>query len=78
MQSISQQVQLDEIIQRLNSLERKVEKIVIPLEKKQAKKDKLTPTHIMFGKWGLADGDGELVDAGPYSKEEAKKRAAAQ
>ena len=29
----------------------------------------------MFGKWGLANADGEIVDKGPYSKEAAKKAA---
>jgi|DEB0MinimDraft_12_1074336.scaffolds.fasta_scaffold462427_1 hypothetical protein len=33
------------------------------------------PKHLGFGKWGLQDNSGQLIDSGPYSKEAAQKAA---
>jgi hypothetical protein len=61
---------------RLEALEKKVERMTIPIgEEKPEPNGKLVPKHIMFGKWGLADPSGELVDKGPYSKDAAVKAA---
>ena len=78
--SIRLEVLSKEILERLNALERKVERLTIPIneisiEGETEPNGKLVPKHIMFGKWGLANEDGELVDTGPYSKDAAKKAA---
>ena len=78
--SIRLEVLSREILERLNALERKVESITIPIneisiEGETEPNGKLVPKHIMFGKWGLDNEDGELVDTGPYSKDAAKKAA---
>ena len=78
--SIRLEVLSREILERLEALEEKVERMTIPVNKFSIADDtkpngKLVPKHIMFGKWGLANEDGELVDTGPYSKDAAKKAA---
>ncbi len=35
----------------------------------------VTPKHLGFGKWGLQNTSGQLIDKGPYSKEAAQKAA---
>ena len=76
--SIRLEVLSREILERLNALERKVESITIPINEISVEPEsngKLVPKHIMFGKWGLADENGEMVDTGPYSKDAAIKAA---
>ena len=76
--SIRLEVLSREILERLNALERKVESITIPINEISVEPEsngQLVPKHIMFGKWGLANEDGEMVDAGPYSKDAAIKAA---
>jgi len=76
--SIRLEVLSREILERLNALERKVESITIPINEISVEPEpngQLVPKHIMFGKWGLANEDGEMVDSGPYSKDAAIKAA---
>ena len=76
--SIRLEVLSREILERLNALERKVESITIPINEISVEPEpngQLVPKHIMFGKWGLADENGEMVDTGPYSKDAAIKAA---
>jgi hypothetical protein len=76
--SIRLEVLSREILERLNALERKVESITIPINEISVEPEpngQLVPKHIMFGKWGLADENGEMVDIGPYSKDAAIKAA---
>ena len=76
--SIRLEVLSREILERLNALERKVESITIPINEISVEGEpngQLVPKHIMFGKWGLADENGEMVDTGPYSKDAAIKAA---
>jgi len=76
--SIRLEVLSREILERLNALERKVESITIPINEISVEPEpngQLVPKHIMFGKWGLADENGEMLDAGPYSKDAAIKAA---
>ena len=74
--SIRLEVAYQDLLKRVEALEMKEERHVIPISKGTAKSNgKLTPKHLMFGKWGLANDDGEIVDKGPYSKDAAKKAA---
>ena len=76
--SIRLEVLSREILERLNALERKVESITIPINEISVEPEpngQLVPKHIMFGKWGLADENGEMIDSGPYSKDAAIKAA---
>ena len=76
--SIRLEVLSQEIIERLNALERKVESITIPINPKitVSTTDKLVPKHLMFGKWGLAHAEtGQIIDEGPYTKAAAHKAA---
>ena len=76
--SIRLEVLSREILERLNALEKKVERITIPVGSISVEPEPnghLVPKHIMFGKWGLADANGEMVDTGPYSKDAAIKAA---
>ena len=76
--SIRLEVLSREMLERLNALEKKVERITIPVGSISVEPEpngQLVPKHIMFGKWGLANEDGEMVDAGPYSKDAAIKAA---
>ena len=66
------------MLERLDALEKKVERITIPINEISVEPEpngQLVPKHIMFGKWGLANEDGEMVDTGPYSKDAAIKAA---
>ena len=76
--SIRLEVLSSEMLERLNALEKKVERITIPVGSISVEPEpngQLVPKHIMFGKWGLADENGEMVDTGPYSKDAAIKAA---
>ena len=74
--SIRLEVAYQDLLKRIEALEMKEERHVIPISKDKAKPNgKLTPKHLMFGKWGLADENGEMVDTGPYSKDAAIKAA---
>ena len=74
--SIRLEVAYQDLLKRVEALEMKEERHVIPISKGTAKSNgKLTPEHLIFGKWGLANEDGEIVDKGPYSKDAAKKAA---
>ena len=74
--SIRLEVAYQDLLKRIEALEMKEERHVIPISKGKAKANgKRTPKHLMFGKWGLADANGEIVDKGPYSKEAANKAA---
>ena len=74
--SIRLEVLSREIMERLDALEKKVDRMTIPIgEEKPEPNGRLVPKHIMFGKWGLADENGEMVDTGPYSKDAAIKAA---
>ena len=74
--SIRLEVLSREILERLDALEKKVERITNPIGSISVESNgQVIPMHIMFGKWGLADENGEMVDAGPYSKDAAIKAA---
>lgn len=69
--SIRLEVAYQELLKRVDALERRLD------EKKDSPSmvGVLTPKHLHFGKWALADNDGNIVDHGPYSKEAAKAAA---
>ena len=76
--SIRLEVLSKEMLERLTVLEKKVERITNPIGSISVEgepNDQLVPKHIMFGKWGLADENGEMVDTGPYAKDAAIKAA---
>jgi len=76
--SIRLEVLSKEMLERLTVLEKKVERITNPIGSISVEGEpngQLVPKHIMFGKWGLANEDGEMVDSGPYSKDAAIKAA---
>ena len=58
--SIRLEVLSSEILERLNALEKKVERITIPVGSISVEHEpngQLVPKHIMFGKWSLAVRD---------------------
>ena len=58
--SIRLEVLSRKILERLNALEKKVERITIPINEISVEPEpngQLVPKHIMFGKWGLAIRD---------------------
>lgn len=69
--SIRLEVAYQELLKRVDALERRLD------EKKDTSSvvGVLIPKHLHFGKWALADNDGNIVDHGPYSKEAAKAAA---
>lgn len=75
--SIRLEVAYQNLLARVDALEKRLDAKTPPVAEPPAiKKDgTLVPKHLHFGKWALADEDGNIVDKGPYSKEAAKAAA---
>jgi|TARA_R110000824_G_scaffold38982_6_gene118485 hypothetical protein len=75
--SIRLEVAYRDLLARVDALEKRLDAKTPPVvEAPEIKKDgTLIPKHLHFGKWALADNDGNIVDHGPYSKEAAKAAA---
>lgn len=72
--SIRLEVAYRDLLERVDALEKRFD-AKSPVEATVETSATLVPKHLHFGKWALADNNGNIVDDGPYSKEAAKAAA---
>lgn len=72
--SIRLEVAYRDLLERVDALEKRLD-AKTPVEATPKADGVLVPKHLHFGKWALADSNGNIVDDGPYSKEAAKAAA---
>jgi len=75
--SIQDRVDIDALLSRVDILEQRLDMLVDVIQKPMTEDTPVFGKHLGFGKWGIADEAGNVIDKGPYKKEEVAQIIAA-
>jgi|2_EtaG_2_1085320.scaffolds.fasta_scaffold82537_1 hypothetical protein len=76
--SIQDRVDIDALLSRVDILEQRLDMLVDVIQEPVIEEDApIHGKHLGFGKWGIADEAGNVIDKGPYKKEEVAQIIAA-